>query len=132
LQVSTYLEVWVTVAKTIRGRVLQSQDAIELVSDKWRIPILHVLAAGPQRAGELQRAVHEVSSKVLTQTLRRMERDGLISRKVASVIPPRVEYSLTPLGRSVIVPLRELCLWAKAHVPERDRARRKFDSQTGT
>jgi DNA-binding HxlR family transcriptional regulator len=112
---------------TTRGRVLQSRDAIELVSDKWRISIVHVLAAGTQRSGELQRAVQEVSSKVLTQTLRGMERDGLVYRRVHTVVPPRVEYELTSMGKSVIVPLRELCHWAKAHVPERDRARREFD-----
>jgi len=114
-------------ALSIRGRVLQSRDAIELLSDKWRISILHVLAVGPQRSGELQRALQEVSSKVMTQTLRGMERDGLISRKVHTLIPPRVEYALTPMGKSVISPLRELCHWAKAHVAERDRSRHEYD-----
>jgi DNA-binding HxlR family transcriptional regulator len=114
---------------TIRGRVLQSRDAIELLSDKWRISILHVLDAGPQRSGELQRAIPEVSPKVLTQTLRGMERDGLILRTVHAIVPPRVEYRLTPMGKSVIDPLRELCHWAKAHVGERDRARREFDDR---
>jgi len=114
---------------TIRGRVLQSRDAIELLSDKWRISILHVLDAGPQRTGELQRAIPEVSPKVLTQTLRGMERDGLILRTVHAIVPPRVEYRLTPMGRSLIDPLRGLCHWAKAHVAERDRSRREFDGR---
>ena len=114
---------------TIRGRALQSRDAIELLSDKWRISILHVLDAGPQRSGELQRAIPEVSPKVLTQTLRGMERDGLILRTVHAIVPPRVEYRLTPMGKSVIAPLRELCHWAKAHVSERDRSRREFDDR---
>ena len=114
---------------TIRGRVLQSRDAIELLSDKWRISILHVLDAGPQRSGELQRAIPEVSPKVLTQTLRGMERDGLILRTVHTIVPPRVEYRLTPMAKSVIAPLRELCHWAKAHVAERDRSRREFDDR---
>jgi len=114
---------------TIRGRVLQSRDAIELLADKWRISILHVLDAGPQRSGELQRAIPEVSPKVLTQTLRGMERDGLILRTVHAIVPPRVEYRLTPMGRSLIDPLRGLCHWAKAHVAERDRSRREFDGR---
>lgn len=114
---------------SIRGRMLQSRDAIELLSDKWRISILHLLDAGPLRAGELQRAIEEVSSKVLTQTLRSMERDGLILRKVYTVIPPKVEYQLTPMGKSLIAPLRNLCHLAKAHVAERDRARREYDSR---
>jgi len=112
---------------TSRGRVLQSREAVELLSDKWRISILHVLDAGPQRSGELQRAIPEVSPKMLTQTLRGMERDGLILRTVHAIVPPRVEYRLTPMGKSVIAPLRELCHWAKAHVAERDRSRREFD-----
>ncbi len=112
---------------TIRGRVLQSRDAIELLSDKWRISILHALELGPQRSGALQKAIAEVSPKVLTQTLRGMERDGLISRTVRTVIPPHVEYQLTSMGKSVIAPLRQICHWAKSHVAERDRARREFD-----
>ena len=114
---------------TIRGRVLQSREAIELLADKWRVSILHVLAAGPQRNGQLQRALREVSPKMLTQTLRRMERDGLITRTVDSVIPRSVTYELTPMGESLAAPLRDLCRWAKAHAAERDRARREFDSR---
>ena len=114
---------------TIRGRVLQSREAIELLADKWRVSILHVLAAGPQRNGQLQRALREVSPKMLTQTLRRMERDGLITRTVYSVIPRSVTYELTPMGESLVAPLRDLCRWAKAHAAERDRARREFDSR---
>ena len=64
--------------KNPRLWALQSRDAIELLSDKWRIPILHVLSPAPLRSGQLQKAMSEVSPKVLTQTLRRMERDGLI------------------------------------------------------
>ena len=112
---------------TIRGRVLQSRDAIELLSDKWRISILHVLELGPQRSGALQRAIADVSPKVLAQTLRGMERDGLILREIHTVVPPRVEYQLTAMGKSVILPLRGLCHWAKANVAERDRSRREYD-----
>ena len=115
--------------QSMRARVLQSRDAIELLSDKWRISILHLLEPGPLRSGQLQRALPEVSSKVLTQTLRRMERDGLISRKVFTIIPPRVEYRLTPMGSSLIAHLRNLCHWAKAHCSERDRARREYDQR---
>ncbi len=128
-EVSTYLEVSLGQTVTIRGRVLQSRDAIELLSDKWRIAILHVLELGPQRSGALQKAMPGVSPKVLTQTLRGMERDGLISRNVRTVIPRHVEYQLTSMGESVIAPLRELCHWAQSHVSERDKARRDFDLQ---
>jgi DNA-binding HxlR family transcriptional regulator len=114
---------------TIRDRALQSRDAIELLAEKWRITILHLLEAGWMRSGELQKAIPDVSPKVLTQTLRSMERDGLVERRVYPVVPPRVEYALTTMGRSLIEPLRDLCHWAKAHVAERDRARREYDSR---
>ena len=115
---------------SIRARALQSRDAIELLPGKWRITILHVLAPRSMRTGELQRAISEVSPKVLTQTLRGMERDGLITRMVHPVVSPRVDYQLTPMGISLIGPLRNLCHWAKAHVAERDRARRDFDARS--
>ncbi len=111
----------------IRDRALQSRDAIELLANKWRITILHLLRNGALRTSELQSAVTEVSPKVLTQTLRAMERDGLIARKIHAVVPPRVEYSLTAIGVSLLSPLEELCHWAKAHVQERDAARARFD-----
>ena len=113
----------------MRSRALQSRDAIELVASKWRITILHLLRDGPLRTGELQRAIEEISAKVLTQTLRGMERDGLITRTIHSIVPPRVEYDLTPMGRSLLRPLADLCHWAKAHAAGRDAARRRYDSE---
>jgi len=115
--------------KDLSHRALQSRDAVELLSSKWRIAVLHILEVGPLRSNTLQRALKSISPKVLTQTLRGMERDGLISRKVFPVVPPRVEYQLTEMGRSVIPPLRNLCHWAEAHVKERERARREFDAK---
>ena len=114
--------------KSVRQRALQSKDAIELLSDKWRIVVLHVLTPGPLRAGELQRAIHLVSPKMLTQTLRGLERDGLIERHIFGVLPARVEYRLSRMGESVIPLLRELCHWAKAHVAERESSRKRFDA----
>ncbi|HYM00144.1 MAG TPA: helix-turn-helix domain-containing protein [Blastocatellia bacterium] len=112
---------------SIQDRVLQSRDAIDLLSSKWRITIIHILRDGALRTGEIQSAMLEVSPKVLTQTLRGMERDGLIYRRVLSALPPRVEYGLTGMGRSLIKPLQNLCHWAKEHVAERDEARSKYD-----
>ncbi len=115
---------------SVRDRALESRDAIELLSNKWRIPVLHVLSPGPLRAAELQRGLERVSPKVLSQTLRAMERDGLVERTVFSVTRLRVEYRLTEMGHSVLAPLRELCLWAKANSQLRDAARRRFDLLT--
>ena len=115
----------------LKAKAMQSRDAIALLADKWRIPILHVLTVGRLRSGQVQRALPHVSSKVLTQTLRNMERDGLISRTVFPIVPAHVVYQLTSMGKSLIKPLRELCLWAERHVEARDRARREFDARQG-
>jgi DNA-binding HxlR family transcriptional regulator len=112
----------------IRDRALQSKDAIDLLSSKWRITVIHILEKGPLRTNEIQGAISELSPKVLTQTLRSMERDGLVHREIFNVVPPRVEYRLTAMGKSLFKPLRDLCLWAEAHVGERDQARNRFDT----
>jgi DNA-binding HxlR family transcriptional regulator len=112
---------------TLRDRALQSRDAIELLSSKWRVTIIHLLRDAALRTSEVQGAIPDVSPKVLTETLRGMERDGLIERRVLSAVPARVEYELTPMGYSLIAPLQELCHWAKVHVAERDAARQRFD-----
>jgi len=114
---------------SLRGQSLQSRVAVELLSDKWRITLLHLLTPGPQRAKALQQAVTKISPKVLTQTLRGMERDGLISRKIYASVPPRVEYQLTEMGSSLIPPLKALCLWAETHEEGRNQARRDFDAR---
>lgn len=111
-----------------RSRVLESQDVVELLAPKWRITVLHLLRDGSLRTSELQSAMEEISAKVWTETLRGMERDGLIERKVHPVAPPRVEYGLTEMGRNMLIPLQDLCHRAKAHIPQRDAARKWYDS----
>jgi DNA-binding HxlR family transcriptional regulator len=111
----------------LRVAALQARDAIELLAEKWRIVIVHLLRNGPLRTHELQEAIEAISPKMLTQTLRGMERDGLVTRVVYAVAPSRVEYELTAMGRSVIEPLETLCRWANAHVAERDSARARFE-----
>lgn len=100
-----------------------SRRVLDLVADKWAVIVIYVLARGTRRFGELQRAVGGVSQKMLTQTLRRLERDGLVERKVFPVVPPRVEYSLSPLGETLVTPLTSLCRWAEDHFWEVERAR---------
>jgi DNA-binding HxlR family transcriptional regulator len=111
----------------LRERALQSKHAIELLANKWRITILHILREGPLRTREIQTAIPEVSPKMMTQTLRGMERDGLLVREVHNTGSRHVEYRLTPMGTSLIPPLQELCRWAKANVKSRDHARERFD-----
>jgi DNA-binding HxlR family transcriptional regulator len=114
-------------AMLFRERALQSNDAIELLANKWRITILHILREGPLRTREIQTAIPEVSPKMMTQALRGMERDGLLVREVHNTGTRHVEYRLTPMGTSLIPPLQELCRWAKANVRRRDEARERFD-----
>ena len=110
-----------------REWVLESRTAVDLVADKWRLTILHALAPGSLRHGQLQRALGRISPKVLTQTLRGLERDGLVHREVYAVVPPKVEYSLTEMGTSLLDPLRELCHWAKDHSSGLKSARTRYD-----
>jgi DNA-binding HxlR family transcriptional regulator len=95
-----------------------SRAVLTLICDKWTALIIRSLAARTLRYNELQREVAGISQKMLTQTLRALEEDGVIARKVYPVIPPMVEYSLTPLGRTLVKPLHGICLWAEKYVPK--------------
>jgi DNA-binding HxlR family transcriptional regulator len=109
-----------------------SRRVLDMVADKWAVIVIHSLARGTRRFGELQREVEGVSQKMLTQTLRGMERDGLVHRRVYAVVPPRVEYSLTPLGETLVAPLGALCAWAEQHLWEVERARTAYDEAAAT
>ncbi len=91
------------------------QRTIALIGDKWKILVLCTLADGTKRFGELQRAMEGITPKVLTRQLRDLERDGLIARQVYPQVPPRVDYSLTPLGQSLMPILGKLHDWAVAN-----------------
>lgn len=100
-----------------------SRTALDRIADKWTALVIHALAAGTKRHNELLREISGVSQKMLTQTLRSLEEDGIVTRTVYPVVPPKVEYSLTALGRSLIEPLEAICRWAEQHVPEMQAAR---------
>jgi DNA-binding HxlR family transcriptional regulator len=102
-----------------------SRQVLDRIADKWTALIIHVLSSGTKRHGELRREISGVSQKMLTQTLRSLEDDGIVNRKVYPVVPPMVEYSLTPLGRSLIEPLEAICRWAEEHLPELEAARER-------
>lgn len=95
-----------------------SRVVLERIADKWTALIIQVLAGQTLRYSVLQRQIGDISQKMLTQTLRSLERDGLVRRKVHDSAIPKVEYSLTPLGRTLIVPLQGLCRWTEQHLPE--------------
>jgi len=104
-----------------------SRLVLDRIADKWTALVIQILARGTMRYAELQRAIGGISQKMLTQTLRSLERDGLVQRKVHPVVPPKVEYSLTRLGRTLIDPLHALCRWSEKHLAElqANRARAK-------
>ena len=110
-----------------------SRVVLSRIADKWTALIIHVLATGTRRYAELQREIGGISQKMLTQTLRSLERDGLVSRKVHPVVPPKVEYALTSLGRTLIEPLNAICHWSEKHLPqlEANRARARTLASNG-
>jgi DNA-binding HxlR family transcriptional regulator len=101
----------------------ESRQALDRIASKWSMLIVYALVAGPQRHAELRRSIEGISQKMLTQTLRSMERDGLVERRVVSDLPPHVVYALTPLGTTLQEPLVAICRWAMEHLPEVQRAR---------
>jgi DNA-binding HxlR family transcriptional regulator len=109
----------VTDLQMIRG----TRAVLDLVAGKWSIDVLYLLANGTRRYSEVFYEVGEISKKTLTQTLRTLEHDGLIARKVYAEVPPKVEYSLTPLGWSLTGPLLSMYEWAAEHQHDIEAAR---------
>lgn len=106
-----------------------SRRVLDLIANKWTAIVVNALARGTYRFGALQREIGGVSQKVLTATLRDLERDGLVERTVYPVVPPKVEYALTPLGETLIEPLRAICAWAEAHLAEIDAAYCRWEQE---
>jgi DNA-binding HxlR family transcriptional regulator len=105
------------------------RDSVGLLSSKWSVDLLLVLGHGTRRYHELLAELAPISEKVLTQTLRAMERDGLVARRVHAEVPPRVEYALTSLGASMAPPLKALGSWSVAHGRQVEEARDRFDAR---
>src|SRR5262245_46374077 len=105
------------------------RDSITLLSSKWSVDILLALGDGTRRYHELLEDLEPISEKVLTQTLRAMERDGLVARRVHAEVPPRVEYALTALGATMAPPLKALGSWSLAHGKRVAEARDRFDTR---
>jgi len=99
------------------------------IGDKWSVLIVGMLGDGPKRFNEIKRMVGGISQRMLTLTLRGLERDGLVTRTVFPTVPPRVDYELTALGRSLWRPVEELGAWARANQAEIEAARRRFDAR---
>jgi len=107
-------------------------EVLARVGDKWTVLVVSTLGDGPKRFNELRRALGSISQRMLTLTLRGLERDGLVSRTVFPTIPPRVDYELTDLGRSLLEPVLQLGLWARQNRPAIQQARVRFDAGAAT
>lgn len=109
-----------------------TRDLLDRIGTKWTSMLIKLLAAAPEgevRFAELRRRAAGISQKMLSATLRQLERDGLVTRRVEPTVPPRVHYSLTPLGRSLQEPLAVLRDWAETHMPAIDDARDAYDAR---
>jgi len=104
-------------------------EVLARVGDKWTVLVVSLLGDGPKRFNELRRGLGSISQRMLTLTLRGLERDGLVTRTVYPTIPPRVDYELTKLGRSLLEPVSTLGLWARQNRAAIDAARRRFDAR---
>jgi DNA-binding HxlR family transcriptional regulator len=104
-----------------------SRVVLDRISDKWTALIVLVLREGPLRFSHLRVRVGGVAPKVLTETLRRLERDGLLTRTAYAEVPPRVEYELTAVGRSLVEPITAITGWAEEHMRQITRARERYD-----
>lgn len=106
------------------------REILERVGDKWSLFVISCLGDGPKRFTALKRSVDGISQRMLTVTLRGLERDGIVSRTMYPVMPPRVDYELTPLGRTLLDAVGALLTWADAHLDEVDAARAAYDART--
>jgi DNA-binding HxlR family transcriptional regulator len=117
----------------LRGNIYDDRCPTRMVldrlADKWTVLVVGQLAHGTRRFGELRREISGISPKVLTQTLRMLERDGILARRIYASVPPKVEYTLTPLGRTLIRLVDEIRDWAETHIDAVVEAQQNFDQR---
>lgn len=118
-------------SEPVRGDLLNpecpTRHVIDVIGDRWTCVVVTVLGDGRRRFNDLARSSKGISYKMLTQTLRRLEREGLVSRTVYDTTPPKVEYELTDLGRQVLPVINAIRDWAEANLPQMNEARARFD-----
>jgi DNA-binding HxlR family transcriptional regulator len=106
------------------------RSVLDRIGDKWAIYVVDRLGQGPRRFSELQRGIDGVTARMLTVTLRGLERDGILTRTVHASVPPRVDYELTPLGETLLSTIGELVAWASAHITEVETAQADYDARS--
>ncbi|SNT48253.1 transcriptional regulator, HxlR family [Actinomadura meyerae] len=107
----------------------RAREILDRVGDKWSLQVIAVLGERTKRFTELKREIDGISQRMLTVTLRGLERDGIVTRTVYPVVPPRVEYSLTPLGTTLMDAAETLVQWAENHINQIDSARADYDAR---
>ena len=107
----------------------RAREVLQRVGDKWSIFVIDLLGHGTKRFSELHRSVDGITARMLTVTLRGLERDGIVTRTIHPVIPPRVEYALTPMGQTLRDTMGQLVSWSVSHLPEIDAARADYDAR---
>jgi len=107
----------------------RAREVLQRVGDKWSMYVIDLLGRGTMRFTELHRGIDGITSRMLTVTLRGLERDGIVTRTIHPVIPPRVEYALTPMGRTLLDTIGQLVSWADSHLDEIDAARSAYDAR---
>jgi len=125
---ASFIRAWAAAAATGIEATCPVRHVLDKIGDKWSMLLVMTLATGPHRFNQLHRAIPDISQKMLTQTLRDLQRDGLVARQVFDTKPPAVEYRLTPLGQSLIVPFGHLIAWANDNIPDIETARHRFDA----
>jgi len=107
----------------------RAREVLQRVGDKWSVLAIDLLGQGTMRFTELHRAIDGITARMLTVTLRGLERDGIVTRTIHPVIPPRVEYALTPMGRTLLDTIGQLVTWTDSHLPEIQAARAAYDAE---
>jgi DNA-binding HxlR family transcriptional regulator len=107
----------------------KAREVLGRIGSKWSIYVISMLGEQTMRFGDLKKSIDGISQRMLTVTLRTLERDGLVRRTVYPVVPPRVEYTLTPLGATLLDVVGTMAQWAEEHVPEIDAARTAYDAR---
>lgn len=107
----------------------RARDVLDRVGDKWSAGVISMLGSGTMRFSELLRGIDGISQRMLTVTLRGLERDGVVSRKVHAVVPPRVDYDLTPMGRTLLSTIQSLVEWADRHTADIEASRAAYDGR---
>jgi DNA-binding HxlR family transcriptional regulator len=118
-----------TLDEPLRVSACRARDVLDRVGDKWSVSVIYLLGSGTKRFTALLRGIEGISQRMLTVTLRGLERDGLVTRVVHPVVPPRVDYDLTPMGATLLSTVSELMMWADEHTGAIDAARLAYDAR---